>query len=195
MEKRYCSVTLVQYRSHKKFSFLRNLLTQAKSENWSGARWVPEKGAEVVEFAVVLTVLLALLFGIFTMARAFNIYQTITRAAREGAREAVLPTSAAAGNQYMDASGVSQSNSAVFQNYIAPALRAANLNPANVSNYSEQITWLDAGDASRQCGVKISFQYPYTLYLPMLKSNMTTLDIATHVQMRRENQPSGGTCP
>jgi Flp pilus assembly protein TadG len=190
-EKRYFCVTPAPRRSRERVY----LLTQAKCGNRPGARWAPEKGAEVLEFAIVLPVLLALLFGIFTMARAYNIYQTITRAAREGAREAVLPSSAANGNQYMDASGVSQANSAVFQNYIAPALRAASLNPANVTNYSEQITWLDAGDASQQCGVKISFQYPYTLFLPMLTSNMTTILIATHVQMRRENQPSSGTCP
>ena len=171
------------------------MLTQTKGSNRPGARRAPEKGAEVLEFALVLPLLLTLLFGIFTMARAYNVYQTITRAAREGAREAVLPTSAADGNQYMDASGVSKANSAVFQNYIAPALRAASLNPANVANYSEQIAWLDAGDANRQCGVEISFQYPYTLFLPMLKSNMTTIQIGTHVQMRRENQPSNGTCP
>ena len=79
----------------------------------------------MLEFALVLPVLLVLLFGIFTMARAYNVYQTITRAAREGAREAVLPSSAATGNLYLDASGVSRTNSAVFQDYIAPALRAA----------------------------------------------------------------------
>ncbi len=153
-----------------------------------------EHGAEVLEFALTLTALLALLFGIFTMARAFNIYQTITRAAREGAREAVLPNSVANGNQYMDASGVSQANSTVFQNYIAPALEAANLNPDKVSDYSEQVSWLDAGDTDEQCGVVISFQYPYTLYLPMLKEDLATIHIPTRVQMRRENQPSNGTC-
>lgn len=153
-----------------------------------------ECGAQVLEFALTLTAMLALLFGIFTMARAFNVYQTITRAAREGAREAVLPNSVADGDQYMDSSGVSQGNSVVFQNYIAPALQAANLNPSKVSDYSEQVSWLDAGDTDKQCGVVISFQYPYTLYLPMLKENLATIHIPTRVQMRRENQPSNGTC-
>jgi Flp pilus assembly protein TadG len=154
-----------------------------------------EKGAEVLEFAVVLSTLLCLMFGIYSMARAYNIYQTITRAAREGARVAVLPSSAATGNQYLDASGVSSANSAVFQDYISPALQASNLDPGKVSNYNEQVAWLDAGDASAQCGVEISFQYPYTLLLPMLSSNLTTIQISTHVQMRREDQPSNGTCP
>ena len=170
-------------------------MTQERCSNRLNERRAPDKSAEVLEFAVVLTVLLSLLFGILTMARGYNIYQTITRAAREGARAAVLPSSAATGGAYMDASGVSQADSTVFQNYIAPALRAANLDPDRVANYSEQVSWLDAGDPSQQCGVKISFQYPYTLFLPMLQSNLTTIQIGTHVQMRRENQPSDGTCP
>jgi len=191
MKKRCCLGTLDPFGYPKRFS----LVTQRVSAGQTIARGSAEKGAEVLEFAVVLTVLLSLLFGIFTMARAYNIYQTITRAAREGARAAVLPSSAATGGAYMDASGVSQANSTVFQNYIAPALRAANLDPNRVANYSEQVSWLDAGDPSQQCGVKISFQYPYTLFLPMLKSNLTTIQLGTNVQMRRENQPSDGTCP
>ncbi len=171
------------------------LLTQAARGERIGERRAAEKGAEVLEFAFVLTTLLCLLFGIFTMARAYNVYQTITRAAREGAREAVLPSSVADGNQYMDASGVSEANSTVFQNYIAPALRASSLDPNQVANYSEQVTWLDSGDTNAQCGVVISFQYPYTLFLPMLGSNLATINIPTQVQMRQENQPSDGTCP
>jgi Flp pilus assembly protein TadG len=154
-----------------------------------------EQGAEVLEFGLVLATLLLVLFGIITMARAYNIYQSITRAAREGARMAVLPSAVWQGNQYMDGSGVSQSSSTVFNNYIAPALQAANLNPANVIGYTEQVGWLNPGGTNQQCGVVVSFKYPYTLFLPFTNSNLTTINIPAHVQMRRENQPSGGTCP
>ena len=47
-------------------------------------------GAELVEAGFVLPILLMLLLGIFSFGRAYNVYQTITRAAREGARMAVL---------------------------------------------------------------------------------------------------------
>ena len=45
-----------------------------------------ERGANVVEFALVLVVLLLLLAAIADLGRAFNYYIVITNAAREGAR-------------------------------------------------------------------------------------------------------------
>ena len=41
-----------------------------------------QTGAELVEMAFVLPILLMLLLGIFYFARAYNIYETMTRAAR-----------------------------------------------------------------------------------------------------------------
>lgn len=46
--------------------------------------------AAVVEMAVVLPILLLILFGIIEYGWTFMVYQTITNAAREGARVAVL---------------------------------------------------------------------------------------------------------
>lgn len=155
-----------------------------------------ERGTEMLEFAFVVSLLMMILLGIITFARAFNVYQSITRAAREGARMAVLPSCASCGNDYLDPStGVTVANSLVFSSYIAPALEAADLNPNSVLNYTESVGWLDAGDTDQQCGVMISFQYPYQLDLPFTRQNLSTIDIPVHVQMRRENQPGGSTCP
>ena len=55
-----------------------------------------DAGQALVEIAIALPILLALLVGIFEFARAYNIQQVITSAAREGAREGVLPTATAA---------------------------------------------------------------------------------------------------
>lgn len=155
-----------------------------------------EQGTEMLEFAFVVTLLTMLLLGIVTFARAFNVYQSITRAAREGARVAVLPTCATCGNSFPDPStGVTMANSAVFTDVISPALRSADLNPAAVQNYSETVGWLDAGQTQQQCGVMIRFSYPYQLYLPFTPMNMTTIDLPVSVEMRRENQPSDATCP
>lgn len=49
------------------------------------------EAVEVAELAVVLPILLMLIFGIMSFARAYNIYSTITRAAQEGARVATTP--------------------------------------------------------------------------------------------------------
>ena len=53
------------------------------------------RGAAIVEFAVVLPLLLLLLFGIIDFGWVFLVRQTLTNAAREGARVAVLRTSTA----------------------------------------------------------------------------------------------------
>ena len=49
-----------------------------------------ETGAALIEFALVVPLLLALVVGIFEFGRAWNIYQVITDAGREGARMAVI---------------------------------------------------------------------------------------------------------
>jgi len=49
-----------------------------------------EKGANAVEFALILPVLIVLIFGIFQFGIAYNNYITITHAAREGARRAAV---------------------------------------------------------------------------------------------------------
>ena len=49
-----------------------------------------ERGASLVEFALVVPILLALVFGIIEFGWIFNGYITITGAAREGARLAAV---------------------------------------------------------------------------------------------------------
>lgn len=50
-----------------------------------------EHGAVLLESAVSIGVLFLLLFAILQFGRAYNIYQTLTDAAREGARYSVAP--------------------------------------------------------------------------------------------------------
>ena len=56
-------------------------------------RWTRdnERGVVLIEFALVLPLLLVLLAGMFDLGLAFQRYQAVTNAAREGARMAVLP--------------------------------------------------------------------------------------------------------
>jgi Flp pilus assembly protein TadG len=55
------------------------------------ARWSDESGAELIEFALVLPLLLLVLLGIIDFGFLFQRYEVVTNAAREGARVAVLP--------------------------------------------------------------------------------------------------------
>ncbi|HJR59030.1 MAG TPA: TadE/TadG family type IV pilus assembly protein [Vicinamibacterales bacterium] len=50
-----------------------------------------EKGAQLVEFALVLPLLLLVILGIAEFGFMFQRYEVLTNAAREGARIAVLP--------------------------------------------------------------------------------------------------------
>jgi Flp pilus assembly protein TadG len=52
-----------------------------------------DRGAAAVEFAIVLTLLLTIVFGIIDFGRAYNAQMTLTQAAREGARLDALASS------------------------------------------------------------------------------------------------------
>lgn len=52
-----------------------------------------QHGATLVESAVIILVFFAFLFAILEFGRAYNMYQVLTNAAREGARFAVAPCS------------------------------------------------------------------------------------------------------
>ncbi len=150
-------------------------------------------GAELFEFAIVVPLLLMLLLGIVWMGRAYNVYETITRAAREGARYAVLPSSVADGDAVADPSSV--------QERVLDVLKADSLWPADKSttntfnsSYSQKTEWLE-NTSPQQCGVVISFTYPLEISIPFTSLNASTIYMKANAQMRLENQPTGGTCP
>jgi Flp pilus assembly protein TadG len=59
-------------------------------------KWSSEKGVALVEAAITIPLLLLVSAGIFEFGRAYQTWQVITNAAREGARIAVLPSSTSA---------------------------------------------------------------------------------------------------
>ena len=71
-----------------------------------------ERGAELIEMALVLPLLLLIVGGIIDFGLLFREFNVVTNAAREGARAGVLPEYGADGNvtariqQYMDAAGM-----------------------------------------------------------------------------------------
>ena len=54
-------------------------------------KWKCDRGAELIELAIVLPILLLCLAGILDFGFLFQRYQGVTNAAREGARIGVLP--------------------------------------------------------------------------------------------------------
>jgi Flp pilus assembly protein TadG len=51
-----------------------------------------DRGAALIEAAVTIPILLLIAVGIFEFGRAYQTWQVLTNAAREGARVSVLPT-------------------------------------------------------------------------------------------------------
>lgn len=56
--------------------------------------WRSERGVELIETAITIPMLLLIAVGIFEFGRAYQSWQILTNAAREGARVSVLPGSA-----------------------------------------------------------------------------------------------------
>jgi Flp pilus assembly protein TadG len=89
------------------------------------ARWSGESGAELIEFALVLPLLLLMMLGIIDFGFLFQRYEVITNAAREGARVAILPGYADADavarvNQYLTAGGLTGAHDPAIIGHPAP---------------------------------------------------------------------------
>lgn len=73
-----------------------------------------EKGAELIEFALVFPLLLLVVLGVVDFGLLFQRYEVVTNAAREGARVAILPgygqaDAEARVSQFLTAGGLSNS--------------------------------------------------------------------------------------
>ncbi len=99
-------------------------------------------GQEIAELAVVLPILFSLIFGVFSFARAYNIYSTITRAAQDGARFAAAPkpalgtgyTCGSNGSQFPGPSDIAAVvNAAILASHLDPS-QVTSLSPASTNN-------------------------------------------------------------
>ena len=77
-------------------------MKRTQDNSWWSRLLRDSSGAEIAEAAVVLPLLFMLLFGIMWFARAFNIYTTVNRAARQGALAAAANNCATCGNTLRD---------------------------------------------------------------------------------------------
>jgi Flp pilus assembly protein TadG len=166
-------------------------------------------GAEIAEAALVLPLVFMLLLGIVWFGRAFNIYSTITQAAQQGAITAARASCATCGNN--DASD------GAADGVVTAVMQASNLDPTQIlanppssisfcasppnppgacttNNGTSNITICrnallnpPALAQTPQCGVIVSFQYPFTFYLPFTSLNMQQIILSAQAQSRMEN--------
>ena len=146
-----------------------------------------ERGAEIVEFAIVLPTLLMLLIGIIWLGRAYNIYETMTRAAREGARYGAAPTCALCATKNTLPDCTSQVKPVVDAALTASALDTSNAKYKATFSCQNGVT-LNPGANPPETGVVISFGYDVKLLIPFTTLNASTITISTQVRMRQEQQ-------
>ena len=153
-----------------------------------------ERGAELVEAAFILPILLTLLLGLFWMGRAYNAYQTINRAAMEGARFGAAPTcTTCSGSVTSTCSSVTSSNSPPSDSDITCAIKAAlrasglNDNPNPDIAIRRDIV-LNASDPEgiQVHRISVSFGYPFTLVIPFVQWAPETITLHTEVEMTQE---------
>ena len=120
-------------------------------------------GAEIAEAAFVLPVVFLILLGIMWFGRAFHIYSTVNRAAREAAEAAAAPSCATCGNAFPDAASIQN-------NVVNPILSAAHLDPAQVPDFNLQTLDLQHNTPLNPAipgepGVVVTFSYPFRFKL------------------------------
>ena len=142
------------------------------------ARFASEKGSELVETSVVILMFMILVMGVFQFGRAYNIYQNITNAAREGARFAVAPERGG-GVTYPTTSEVR----AVVVNY----LNSANLTDPGTTRL-QILPNQNLGGAApcnpavsgSACGTGVTLSYPFSIF------GFGSINLNTSVVMRNE---------
>ena len=164
---------------------------------------------EIAEAAVVLPLTMMLLLGIYWFGRVYNIYGTITHAAREGARIATAPTCAMCGNVATTQDQVADK--------VADILKASKLDPAKVSAITPALcdcgtpscgtpvacATVTAGKAQvcvqtnvllnantstpPACGVAVSFRYPYQFWFPFTSLNKQLVQLRAQAEATGEN--------
>lgn len=111
------------------------------------SRWLRKRrrGQALVEFALIVPMFLMLVLGVYEFGRAWHVYQTITDAARDAARTAVLArptitidTVAAAANRVMAASALDTAGAIKT----VTGFKVAGGNSTVTISYPYQLRWI-----------------------------------------------------
>ncbi len=148
---------------------------------------VEERGTELLEAALVFPMLLTLLIGVFWLGRAYNVYETLNRAAREGARVAVSPNcgGCSSANTYPSNSDITTA--------VNNALKAASLKSCGSSvpgTGGRIVSCTMPTPPSNSCGpssaVTVQVRYPFKFVVPFTSLNASIRTFAAAVTMCKE---------
>jgi Flp pilus assembly protein TadG len=165
-------------------------------------RWRSRAGQSLVETAMVLPLLAFMTFGLLDFGRAYYFQVSVTNAAREGARVAILniytgpqtPTCVATNNYatcpiQTDAAIVRAVNNELFYSSIAP--KSVTICPPHDSTSpttgcpttTNRVTnWYNA---TTNYYVTVNVKYDFTLYTPLMRQLLgSPITMSVTVQMR-----------
>ncbi len=162
--------------------------------NYQGRQPNPERGAVGVEAAVTMLLLFMFLFGLMEVGRLMLVQQTLTDAAREGARARVTPYSQ---TSYL-------ADSFVVKNTICPFLTAASIpcDPTTVAcdgpadqtricvnedpHVPDSTVCPSTGNPVASCTI-VHVEVPYRPALPLF--SMFSVTLQAEALMRNETSP------
>src|ERR1700745_1811132 len=111
-------------------------------------------GSTLVETAIVILLFFSLVFATIEFGRAYNIYHTITNAARAGARFSVAPCSQTGSNCGAANPGQMMDKTAV-EGVVKDWLASANIDPTGTN----VVVTVDQGEALNVNRVQLSFTH------------------------------------
>jgi Flp pilus assembly protein TadG len=145
-----------------------------------------ERGATIVEAALVLPILLMFLISILEFGRAYNEYQVLTNAAREACRYAVAPT--AGNNGTLPGTAAVQQVATDWLNSAGiSASTAPTVSTAACGTFTNPIT----GNAQPLNCTTVKVTVPYSFLVPQLLfgNNGPSISMTSTSTMRQETNP------
>ena len=129
-----------------------------------------ERGSAMVEAAITIPLLLVLMVGIFEVGRAYQTWQVLTNAAREGARMAVTP------------SGTSSNTTALIRQYMAdgqlPEADAAAVNVNRSSSINVN------GTAVSASLITVDYPFEFIMLQPVVRLVVSGATVGGPITMR-----------
>ena len=121
-----------------------------------------ERGSAMVEFAIVSTVALTLIFGIIDFGRALYTYHLVSNAARLGSRFAMVRGSAC------KVTGCPASTDDVQAYVRSNAVGVAPTSLAVTTTWNAAPGCVNAANHDPGCLVKVDVSYPFTFIVPLM---------------------------
>lgn len=144
------------------------------ASKYKSARRAGQKGAAIIESAIILLVFLLVLFAIMELGRLMNAQETVTNAAREGARFSVTPVAMTS----------NLPSTAQITSVVQGFLQASGVNGATVTVQRPVVIF--TGKPTEYTRVRVDLPYQPvlgTLFFP------TTVNLKGEALMRNETSP------